>query len=310
MVLNFRSLISYLFAVTVVTRYSVTSASEPVIFPNGTSTLFIGHSFFVPISLEFDTFANMSKGEISFFPNHKHQAFKRGGENGSPANLWENHKDEIEALLAPGDIELFGMVGGGLPDDFDEEEDGPLLIAMYTQWIDLALTYNNNTSIFIGVPWPDYPTDYENAAVYQSESDARGPEYYEFAVNPLRDLYPDVDIHFLAYGTVATKMRTKLENNELDDICRLRKDCPFYGGTDKNSLFRDYKGHGGTMLLNLAGLAWLHWFYGSDVEDLADVAYALGWDRDDALEVLNEVFTVNEDYRLVVDSDKDNLFKG
>lgn len=196
-----------------------------------------------------------------------------------------------------------GLTDGVFPNSDD-------MIEGYKPWIDLALTYNNNTSIFIGIPWPDFPTDYENAASYTSIYDTMRLEVYPNVIVPLRDLYPDYDIHFLAYGTVATKMNSMFENDELDDICRVRKDCPFYGGTDENSLFRDYKGHGGTMLLNLAGLAWLHWFYGSDVEDLADGANALGWDRDDALEVFNEVFTVNEGYRLVVDSDKDNLFKG
>eukprot|EP00594_Rhizosolenia_setigera_P007172 CAMPEP_0178953282 /NCGR_PEP_ID=MMETSP0789-20121207/8330_1 /TAXON_ID=3005 /ORGANISM="Rhizosolenia setigera, Strain CCMP 1694" /LENGTH=285 /DNA_ID=CAMNT_0020634519 /DNA_START=93 /DNA_END=950 /DNA_ORIENTATION=+ len=281
---------------------TIASASEPVVFPNGASTLFIGHSIYVPVSREFDTFAEKKS---SLFPNHKHEEYFQGGEKGDPVYLWENHKDEVEAFLASGDIELFGMTVGLRDGVFPESDD---MVEGYKPWIDLALTYNNNTSIFIGIPWPDFPTDYENAASYTSIYDTMRLEVYPNVIVPLRDIYPDVDIHFLAYGTVATKMKSMFENDELDDICRERKDVPFFGGTDENSLFRDKKGHGGTMLLNLAGLAWLHWFYGTDVEDLADEADDLGWDRDDALEVLNEVFTVNEEYRLVMDSARDNVF--
>lgn len=60
-------------------KSTLASASEPVVFPNGTSTLFIGHSLFVPVSREFDTFVEKKS---SLFPNHKHEEFFQGGEKG------------------------------------------------------------------------------------------------------------------------------------------------------------------------------------------------------------------------------------
>ena len=109
--MTFFQFCNYLLIAVVCSPLSVFAASnekeDPVVFPNGAKSLFIGHSFFVPIADRFDDFGRQGKKK---YTNHNVQTFKKGGAQGSPVYLWENHKPEIENILKSEDIELFGLV--------------------------------------------------------------------------------------------------------------------------------------------------------------------------------------------------------
>ena len=76
-------------------------------FPEGTDALFIGHSFFVPISRNFDDIGSASGA----YPNHSHQEVFSGGRTGTPRSLWESRKKRraVTEILATGEIDLLGF---------------------------------------------------------------------------------------------------------------------------------------------------------------------------------------------------------
>lgn len=263
--------------------------NNPIIFPTGAKSLFIGHSFFVPIARQFDFFASsMMPGA---FPNHDVQEFFKGGENGAPVNLWRHNKDDIEPMLATGEVELFGMTVGPHGTDADADD----MLDAYKAWIDLALSYNPNTSIYIGLPWSDFPSSFHNAAEYMDWIQHNGELVFKQFIEVLRPLYPNTDIHFLNYGIVAGEMRNLFEQDELVGIIEMIKD---QADTD-SSLFNDEKGHPGNMLKELAALTWLTWFYGVPVNDILNkIDQSLAWDKQNAVDIFRSVVQNNQDYRL------------
>lgn len=248
-------------------------------YPQGVRSLFIGHSFFVPVAKQFDTFAQMKNGA---YPNHDMQHFFKGGNQGSPIYLWDNHKDEIEAMLSSGDIDLFGMtVAAG-----DSELPPAELLNGYSQWVDLALTYNPNTSFFIGLPWPDFPSSYGSAEDYAVANQGNAAIILS-GVTVLREKYRNTDIHFLSYGAVPAKAMTLLEQGKLVGVTDMI-------GTADTSIFTDEKGHAGSMVKDLAALSWLHFFYGTPFGVLVNgAATYLGWDKGNVREILQAVYAAN-----------------
>ena len=279
-----------------ITLGALVAASEAQVFsfPNGANSLFIGHSFFVPIAQQFDLFATNS-GE---FPNHNLQSFKKGGENGSPESLWENDKDEIEAIFLAASssgtpIELFGMTAGA-PSDLEQPASESLLY--YRRWIDLALSYNPNTSIYIGLPWKDFPADYTDATVYSSFMQETAAYVWPF-IKDLRGMYPNSNILYFDYGSIVGKMRHLFEDDELVGISSFIKSG---GATKRTSLFSDTKGHSGTMTLDMTALSYLNWFYGRSIESNIDSASdLLGWNRQNAVDIFSAASEANEEYMLL-----------
>jgi len=267
-----------------------------VSFPLGSNNLFIGHSFFVPIAEEFDLYAKKSGN----YPNHNMQTFKRGGEKGSPIYLWDNHRTDIEAIfnsssLAGSPIEFFGMTAGA-PSDVDTPPTEGMLYL--TRWIDLALAYNQNTSIYIGMPWQDFPADYSNATVYSSKIQENA-DYVWNAIKDLRGLYPDTNIFYFNYGSIVGAMRHLFEDDELVGVTNFIKPA---GATKRTSLFSDTKGHSGTMMLNMMGLNYLQWFYGTPYHTLVGAAEnTMGWNRQNVIDTFTTAFLANEDYRLLIE---------
>lgn len=270
------------------------SQAQVVSFPKGANSLFIGHSFFVPIAQQFDLFATNS-GE---YPNHNLQTFKRGGELGSPVSLWENHKDEIESIFSAATssgapIELFGMTAGA-PSDLEQP---PIeLLLYYRRWIDLALSYNPNTSIYIGMPWRDFPADYSDATVYSSHMQENADYAWPF-IKDLRGMYPNTSIFYFDYGSIVGKMRHLFEDDELVGVSTFIKSG---GATKHTSLFIDNKGHSGTMMLHMTGLSYLNWFYGRSIESNVDSASdLLGWNRQNVVDIFSAAGEANEEYMLL-----------
>jgi len=281
--LNYLLIVNCLNALS--SHFVTANDEEPVVFSKGATSLFIGHSFFVPVAKEFDSVGGKLKKKGSpMYPKHNVQTFFRGGQNGSPVNLWNNHKEEIETILQSNDIELFGMTAaaadGGVSD----------LLNAYKNWIDLALTYNSATSFFIGLPWVDFPSSYSDADAFATQIQDNADMLYTEAVIELRAMYPDNNIFYLNYGSIAGKMMKLFEQDELVGITQMIG--------KSNSIFRDQKGHGGSMLMDLAGLSWLSWFYGTPSKKIMKIAKKWGWNKKNVIHIFRYARKANKDYRL------------
>ena len=154
----------------------------------GYKCLFIGHSFFVPISKKLPDLAASAAGVT-----HEQSEVFSGGASGSPSRMWESNdtRDATQskrrgsntrarcrhasllfcsladpsraspctaAILDGGDIELFGMTLDGADGAMATTTEG------YENWMDYALSKNPSTMFMIGINWLDFPRDYDTAA--------------------------------------------------------------------------------------------------------------------------------------------------
>lgn len=146
-------------------------------YTDGANCLFIGHSFFVPVTKAFDEMA-----KDSGFEKHEAQTVFAPGGKGTPGQLWGNPqiKSKIEAILATGKIEILGMTTaaarrGNLDD--------------YRNWIDLALKYNPETRFMIGQAWMAAGTKLDEER-YTQFTQSMGETGHE-DVSTLRKEYPN-----------------------------------------------------------------------------------------------------------------------
>jgi hypothetical protein len=228
---------------------------DAVPFVDGASCLFAGHSFFVPVALNFDLLAQQNG-----FSAHGMDTVFAGGAAGSPRSLWEDaeKREAITAKLATGLVELFGLTWFG--EGLSSFED-------YARWFDLALTHNPDTTFFIGQPWmAGGPT--VDAATYDQLGENVAQETFQ-TVLLLREAYPDNPIVFIDYGKTAAVMKLLFEEGSLPDIEGLVPD-PQNGIELDEALFADgVIGHAGPMLQELCALLWLGGLYGADLDAMA-----------------------------------------
>ena len=252
----------------------VQSPSGPAPFPQGADTLFIGHSFFVPISQHF----NAIVADSGAYPQHSPQSVFSGGKTGTPGALWDakSKRREVTSILSSGEIDLFALTHGGLNGSSQQD---------YQRWIDLALSYNPDTAFMIGSLWATGGT---NNTVAQFRAETQMSADYGWAMTQtLRRANPGVDFYHIAYGHMMVQMREDFEGGELDDITQLvgnreRDDVLF---TDRNL------GHAGTMAKDMMGLVMLNELYGARPSDVR-----IRWDRQDAARLLREVDVLNAGY--------------
>lgn len=252
----------------------VQSPSGSAPFPKGADTLFIGHSFFVPISQHF----NAIVADSGAYPRHSHQSVFSGGKTGTPGALWDAKakRREITGILSSGEIDLFALTHGGLNGSSQED---------YQRWIDLALSYNPNTAFMIGSIWATGGT---NNTVAQFRAETQMSADYGWAMTQtLRRANPGVDFYHIAYGHMMVQMREDFEGGELDDITQLvgsreRDDVLF---TDRNL------GHAGTMAKDMMGLVMLNELYGPRPSDVR-----IRWNRQDTARLVREVDVLNAGY--------------
>jgi hypothetical protein len=169
--------------------------------------------------------------------------------------MWENSesRQQVEAILANGDIDLLGMPVATTPNR-------DKALGAYQQWIDLARTHNPNTSFFIGQVWMARGASMEDQkyADLNEQGAQRGFEIVE----ELRAIYPNNQIYFINYGKIASDMKFAFTAGQLPDIEQLV-------GKSETSLFVDDKiGHGGRLMHELCALTWMSILYGAgnDVE--------------------------------------------
>jgi hypothetical protein len=119
--------------------------------PQGYTMLLIGNSFFKPYAENLDALAIDAGVE-----NHNATVVFRGGDNGRPINFWNDatstEHNEIKMALDQGNIDFFGMTAGKLPDN---PTDG------FREWINYALHKNPDITIFLSIPPPDFPANWE-----------------------------------------------------------------------------------------------------------------------------------------------------
>jgi hypothetical protein len=212
---------------------------------------------------------------------HQMDVVFRGGAAGSPRALWEDPTSyqAIEAMLATGQVELFGLTSFAAENSRVED---------YTRWITLALTYNPDTRFFIGTPWvfggPSLPTE-----EFEAANDAIGETIFQ-VVAQLRSDFPNQQIYYLAYGKTASVMKRMFDANQLPDITQLT-------GPGPDALFVDaVMGHGGPMMLEMSALSWLDVLYGAALNDLVISPY-----ESDVQAILTEVHVHNYPYQEVLD---------
>ncbi|MEO0661261.1 MAG: hypothetical protein AAFZ87_06970 [Planctomycetota bacterium] len=248
------------------------AAPAPVDFEKGARCLFIGHSFFIPVAANFNAIATTNG-----FTEHEMSAVFRGSVAGAPGAMWDDPatRAEVEAQLATGQIELFGLTSfGALSSSFDD----------YARWFDLALQYNPDTRFFIGIPWKSNgPSSSADAFEDAIETTA----YDQFVVTAqLRSAYPQSTVEYLAYGKTSAVMRNMFDAGTLPDITELV-------GQGPEALFADgFTGHAGPMMLELCALSWMEHLYGAAPETLASTPWT-----SDVLAILREVAEFNAPFQ-------------
>lgn len=242
----------------------------------GMKCFFAGHSFFCPVALSFDRIAKNNE-----FPDHDLKLVFRGGQAGTAGALWTAPKarEQIEAILATGTIELFGLTPG-LSDNAET----------FKRWFDLALKYNPETRFFIGTPWAMGGGGMDTA-MFDKIITGYANRCAE-VVEKLRALYPDNEIDFLAYGKMATAMKKRFESESLPGI-------EVMVGQGNGAFFVDQNpGHAGPMLLDLCALTWLNELYGADCDSLTYPK-----NEADVPAMIEEVMTFNAPFRPVASSE-------
>lgn len=210
----------------------------------GFTSVFMGHSFFQPPAQRLDGYARGAG-----FSDHTQTIVFGGGSSGAPEAMWNDaaRRNEIQALLATGQVDLLGMT---------YHPEYPTLDG-YRLWVDEALKYNPNTAFFMGMPWlldPATRTPAEYAATWQNSYDTIAtPIVQQLAVE-----YPTTSFFAIPYGRAAADLYVLLDSGFLPGVTSLV-------GDGRSSLFRDDMGHGGQVLDELAGLVWLRSIYCVDL---------------------------------------------
>jgi hypothetical protein len=154
----------------------------------------------------------------------------------------------------------------------------------YAQWIELAISYNPNTTFFIGLPWLPGGPEAENEQ-YDTLIETGALRTME-VVPELRDAYPNNQIHFVNYGKIVSEMKIEFDAGNLPDIEELV-------GRGPTALFSDgVMGHGGPLVHELSALTWINTLYGADVDTIAHSDFS-----DEAMSILLEVIEYNAAFR-------------
>ncbi len=239
----------YTLAAAVLSLVLSAAGAQAVTPDPGFKSLFIGHSFFRPFAEGMPAYVGAAG-----IAGHTQTIVFSGGASGTPEALWNNQskRDEIQAVLDAGDVELFGMT---------YHPTYPTTTG-YENWIDYALAQNPTTRFFIALPWLPNPASF-NTTDYHNGWIAFNTGAWQNFVDSIRALYPGVDIYSVPYGQSAGELRV------LQDA-GLLPDAPNLQGSASNSIFTDTLGHAGDILVDLGRLVWVNALY--DV-DLATYSY-------------------------------------
>ena len=214
------------------------------------NVLYIGHSFGRIFAQTLQDYARDAG-----FSDHTQYIEMSGGASGAPDALWadDGHRKNIKAYLDTGEIDVLIMICCSI----EFIENGLQSDEAIWNFTDYALDKNPDTRIGLAMPWKDYPSDYDDATEYRNGSDTAYGAWKNLASNLSED-YPGADVFTFHHGEVAYDLRDMFEAGELDgDIEKLN------GAKDK-SIFTDYKGHAGQIMIDTGTLVWLHAVHGVD----------------------------------------------
>ncbi|MEM9704578.1 MAG: hypothetical protein AAF850_00730 [Pseudomonadota bacterium] len=220
---------------------------------SGYESLFIGHSFFIPMANTMDFHA--ANAGLS---DHSQETFFSGGGSGAPESLWDNETQrmQIQAMLDTGTIELFGMT----------YHPGSPTMRGYELWSDYALAQNSDTKIFVAMPWSTNPGDFDPQEYHSSWKD-QGIALCHGIVDNLRQRHPTGEFYCLPYGQAAGELYTRFAQGQLLDVTSLVS-------SNGTGVFNDEFGHADPILVDLASLIWLYSIYGvRPVEYAHDFGY-------------------------------------
>lgn len=228
---------------------------ETKLMMDGYNMLLIGNSFFIPYA------QNLEKVAIDAgFDNHNAICVFRGGDNGRPINFWNDSETEehllIKTTLDKGNIEIFGMTAGHETDDPTEG---------HKAWINYAIQKNPNIKIFIAIPPIDFPAEWDQRAEEYEFNTIQELNHYFVndivhytIVDSLRKEFPNTKIFTIPTGWAAINLaQMQLDNSLQDDISMF--------GQEETSIFTDYKGHQGQIVIETGTLIWLNCIYNVDL---------------------------------------------
>jgi hypothetical protein len=258
------------------------SAVYPQLYPEGANMLFAGHSFYVPVAMAFNVISESA--ELS---SYGFESVFSSGTGGAPGMLWTNeeNRQKIIDVLETQEVEVFGMTSvEGFPISFED----------YSQWFDLALSYNPGMHFFIGVPWSTRGPAVETS-VFRQRTIEYGDSAFE-VVEQLREAYPDNRISFLNYGMVAVVMKEMFDEGSLPDIEAMVPDV-VNGVAPAKALFSDDSiGHAGPVLTELSAYTWAALFYGAHPESFESSDF-----ETDIVSIIEAVMEYNVPYQQVID---------
>ena len=234
---------------------SCTKDEEPIQQETlGYNMLLTGNSFFKPYADKI--------GELAIdagYMNHNDMIVTRSGVNGRPINLWNDTGEtnmRIKETLDRGDVDIFGMTAGDLPDN---PTDG------FKDWIAYALQNNPNVTIFLSIPSPDFPNDWEQTAqglgfatIQEAYEDFVNQTIHKTLIDPLRIEFPSTNIFSIPTGKASIDLWQMHQDNLLLD------DVSFMGPLE-SSLFTDEKGHQGEIITQTGTFMWLKAIYNVDL---------------------------------------------
>lgn len=210
----------------------------------GLNSVYIGHSFFVPLSSGMAFHA-----QEAGFADHSQWQFFSGGASGAPLALWNNatKRATIQAQLDAGDVDVLGMT---------YHPNYPT-VEGYRNWVDYALAQNPDTRFFIALPWSTSPGGM-SAGAYESFWHSYHAALSHSLIDTLRADYPGVDFYCIPYGQSAAELYSLYEAGNLPDVDTLVS-------SSGDAIFSDAFGHADEILVSLGRLVWLRAIYGVDL---------------------------------------------
>ena len=214
------------------------------------NVLYIGHNFGRLFAQTLEDYAHTAG-----FSDHAQYIEMSGGASGAPDALWadDGHRRNIKAYLDTGEIDVFIMICCSI----EFMESGAQSDEVIWNFTDYALDKNPDTRIGLALPWKDYPSDYEDATEYRNGSDEAYESWKRLASNLSSD-YPGSDVFTFHHGAVSYELREMFEAGELEG------DIEEMTGPKATSIYTDYKGHAGEMMIDTGTLIWLHAVHGVD----------------------------------------------
>ena len=214
------------------------------------NVLYVGHSFGRLFAQTLEDYAHTAG-----FSDHAQYIEMSGGASGAPDALWadDGHRRNIKAYLDTGEIDVFIMICCSI----EFMETGAQSDEAIWNFTDYALDKNPDTRIGLALPWKDYPSDYDDANEYRNGSDEAYESWKSLASNLSTD-YPGADVFTFHHGAVSYELREMFEAGELEG------DIEEMTGSKETSIYTDYKGHAGDLMIDTGTLIWLHAVHGVD----------------------------------------------